>query len=584
MARPFSKHERYRLLSTWCDGSISDAELEQLDEALRTDPEFRRFFLSYMDQHAVLTADLLAIGDPVLTKERLTLRLVDHEPIPAAPATPAVADGEMRGNPPGRLDRAPHSWHWWIVPVLAFAAVLLIGLTVALWPKGRREAPTASGSPPRSAPPRLSPANDIAVVIQLVRVEWERGAGQEPSEGDTLPASRLVFRSGQITLSLVSGVTLTVEGPADLDLLSIDRVHCRRGKLRTRVPHGAEGFVVSGPSSAVVDLGTEFALNVASDGKAQLMVFEGAAEAAVLNASGSPLQIHQITEHQAFEIDPGSGQIEEAEARGEDFVRSPVLSIPPLSLDPTYHSAVMAARPWGYWRFETMDGGAVPCEVAERPPLRATGPVRLTARDAQNHNRCAVFGPDKTEQSLELDGLWKPPDDPGYAVELWVLPEQISHAALASLIEPGPPNDDYKHLFLLELTTSDRQSLLPPASVRFLHRWPPGDSGGENVFSTRYYIPYRWHHLVAQKSGSRMELFMDGASVPPVSIRAERATEACRLLVGRLKPEPRLPGQVHSRPFVGRIDEIALYDHPLSAEEIQRHSRLGAPGGRSTEP
>ena len=77
---------------------------------------------------------------------------------------------------------------------------------------------------------------------------------------------------------------------------------------------------------------------------------------------------------------------------------------------------------------------------------------------------------------------------------------------------------------------------------------------------------------------------MDGAAVQPVPIRSERATEACRFLVGRLKPEPRLSGQVHSRPFVGRIDEIALYDHPLSAEEIQRHYRLGASGGRSTEP
>ena len=129
-----------------------------------------------------------------------------------------------------------------------------------------------------------------------------------------------------------------------------------------------------------------------------------------------------------------------------------------------------------------------------------------------------------------MDGLWEPPIDPGYAVELWVLPERISHAALASLIEPGPPNDDYKHLFLLELTASDRQSLLPPGLVRFLHRWPPGDSGGDNLFSSRYYIPYRWHHLVAQSNDGWMELYMDG--VPRSRSRPVVATKACRLLVG----------------------------------------------------
>jgi hypothetical protein len=35
---------------------------------------------------------------------------------------------------------------------------------------------------------------------------------------------------------------------------------------------------------------------------------------------------------------------------------------------------------------------------------------------------------------------------------------------------------------------------------------------------------------------------------------------------------------VYSRPFVGLIDELALYDRPLSAEEVRRHYELGAAG------
>jgi hypothetical protein len=387
-----------------------------------------------------------------------------------------------------------------------------------------------------------------------------------------------------MTLGLLSGVTLTVEGPADLDLLAIDRVHCRRGRLRTRVPPGAEGFVISTPNAAVVDLGTDFALNVAENGKARLMVFEGAAEAAVFNAAGSPLRIQQIQEDQAFEIDPRRGQIEAAAPRGEEFVSPPDLVIPPLPLDRSYRDVVLAAQPWGYWRFEAMKDGAVASEVAGRPLLRATGPVRLADADGHARNRCAEFGPDESEQTMSLDGLWEPPSDPGYAVELWVLPVRIGHAALASLIEPGLPNDDYKHLFLLELTASDRQSLLPPAAVRFLHRWPPGDSGGDNLFSPRFYIPYRWHHLVAQNNQGRMELYVNGLPTPAVAIGSDPATEACRLLLGRLKPEPRLPGRVHSRPFVGRIDELVLYDRPLSAEEVRRHYGLGTARGRTSAP
>jgi hypothetical protein len=169
-------------------------------------------------------------------------------------------------------------------------------------------------------------------------------------------------------------------------------------------------------------------------------------------------------------------------------------------------------------------------------------------------------------------------------VEVWALPGRIGHAALASLIAPGPPAEEYKHLFLVELTASDRQSLLSPGLFRFLHRWPPGDSGGDNLFSTRHYVPNRWHHLVAQRSGGRLELYVDSIPTPPVWPQSAGASEPCRLLLGRLKPMPRPSGRVHSRPFVGLIDELALYNRPLTADEVRRHYRLGTAGERSSEP
>jgi hypothetical protein len=29
-----------------------------------------------------------------------------------------------------------------------------------------------------------------------------------------------------------------------------------------------------------------------------------------------------------------------------------------------------------------------------------------------------------------------------------------------------------------------------------------------------------------------------------------------------------------SRPFVGQMDEVALYDHPITAQEVAHHYRL----------
>ena len=581
MAGPSPDQERYRLLSGWCDGSLGDAELERLDDLLRSDAGFRDLYLKYMDQHAVLASTLLPIGD---------VRLMVRCPVPAEDE-PTCEGEAVRARPaPGSRDRrargpsrAPRAWRPGAAAAAAVAASLLLAGSIARnWPDRRPEAAIVAGPPTAGDPPKLGLARGFAVVIQLAGAEWEPGDGQRPSEGDLLAAGRLILRSGRVTLGLLSGVTLTMEGPADLELLSIDRVHCRRGKLRTRVPRGAEGFIVSTPGSAVVDLGTEFGLNVAEDGKAQLMVFKGEAEAAVLNAAGRPVRSQQVAERRAFEIDPQSGQIEEAAARPVDYVAPPILAPSPLGLDSSYREAVLAAGPWAYWRFEAIDEGAVADEVAGRPPLRTAGPVKLIR--AGDHNRCLEFGPDEAEQSVAMDGLWEPPSDPGYAVELWALPGRIGHAALASLIAPGRPGGDYKHLFLVELTASDRQSLLSPGLFRFLHRWPAGDSGGDNLFSTRHYVPNRWHHIVAQRSGSRLELYVDGIQTQPVSPQSDSASEPCRLLLGRLKPIPRPSGRVHSRPFVGLIDELALYNRPLSDEEIRRHHDLGTARERSSEP
>jgi Concanavalin A-like lectin/glucanases superfamily len=117
-----------------------------------------------------------------------------------------------------------------------------------------------------------------------------------------------------------------------------------------------------------------------------------------------------------------------------------------------------------------------------------------------------------------------------------------------------------------------------------LHRWPPGDSGGDNAFSTRHYVPNRWHHIVAQTSSGRLELYVDGVQSQPVTPKSASASEPCRLLLGRLKPMPRPAGRVHSRPFVGLIDELALYHRPLAAVEVRRHYELGAGGPRSRGP
>jgi hypothetical protein len=449
----------------------------------------------------------------------------------------------------------------------AAAAVLAaVGLVLALRPARPPEAGT-----------------ELATVLRAEDVCW--GCDQAPlAEGGVVSAGRLRLQSGRLTLAFFNGASLTVEGPADVELLAADRVFCHHGKLRARVPRGAEGFTVLAAGYEVVDLGTEFAVNCEPDGKSRVMVFEGEAAVSVLDKDGRSVRGALLERRRSVEVDADTGRIEDIPARPEEFVPLGQFVPAPLELDAGYAAAVLAAKPWGYWRFESLADRRVPNEVAGRPALKALGGVDLER--SPGGNGCARFRPDHHTQALLMDGEWAPPRADGYAIEMWVQadlpsPGAFGQTALVSLIDKDN-KDASKHVAYLELAGRGRRFPHEPCAVRFLDRWPAAMTGGVDVFSRRTVVPSLWHHLVGQKSGDTLELYVDGERVgnspakPDAQDLGGAAAPPCRLLVGRLKQWSLPPQMSEIRPFEGRLDELAVYDHPLSPEEIRRHARLGA--------
>lgn len=532
------------LFDEYCSEVIDDERLGVLEEHLLDDEKARRAFAEYFHLH---------------TELRFAIRA-------GRVAGEALDQVARRPRRPSRARR------WAVAGLAAMLLAGLVAVGVRTWHRAAADRPAIALRPY----PRVGVEDGLAVVVKLDGVRWTRADEPHPAEGDVLAPGRLRFRTGRLTLTMLNGVVLVAEGPADFDVVSTERVFCREGRLRTRVPTEAHGFVISSPASAVLDLGTEFGLNVGSDGASQVQVFEGRAEAVVRSGSGAEVQERSrlLGPASVFDVDPAAGQIRSAR-RPQAFTAPSDLGAPPLTLDPSYSRIVMASRPWSYWRFESMDGGTVPNQVAGRPPLLARGPLRLTdptpARPAPA-NRSAVFAPGQALQYFEMEGPWQPAPELGRAAELWFLPEAIDHASLLSLVGQKDTNH---HALFLEMTSRNRHTLHPPAIVRFLDRWPAGTDGGCNIYSEHHYTPYRWHHVVGQMNAGRMELFLDGELTRSLSENLEHPTQPSQVLLGRLSTIP-LTDYIHCRAFVGRIDEVALYDRPLSAEEVRDHYRLAS--------
>ena len=554
------------LLALWLgDHDPGEARRSALLARLQSDDAFRRAFVEEIR--------LLGMVRAVQSSEPRWLRLEDEVGWSARQSADveALAARVMQHSQRRSITRRRLRWS------LAAAAAVLLATGMYL---ATRPGPVLDDRPASSGN-----RAEVATIVQVEGVQWEPGGSEAPRAGDVLRSGHLRLRQGRLTLAFFSGVSLTVEGPTDLELLAADRVFCHQGRLRARVPRGAEGFTVLASGYEIVDMGTEFGLNLEPGGKAKLMVFEGEAAVSVLDKEGRPVRGAVLESRRSVEVDPGTGRIQDVPAQPESFVKLGEFVPVPLELDAGYAAEIMAAKPWGYWRFEALEDGAVPNQVAGRPALKVLGGVDLER--SPGGNGWAHFHPDRHRQAFLMDGEWTPPRAGGYAIELWVQadlpsPGAFSQTALVSLIAKDDGKTE-KHVAYLEMTGRGRRSPHEPCAVRFLDRWP-ATSFGSNVFSRRTMVPSLWHHIVGQKAGDRLELYVDGEQVgtSPAKLNAQdnddAATMACQLLVGRLKQRSGPPFTNEIRAFEGRLDELAVYDRALSTDEIRRHARLRVGG------
>lgn len=204
------------------DGRLTEVQLARLEELVLSHPDCRRHYADYLGLNASLQ---WATGSPVPW---------------ATPAVPPVL--------------RPRRWlvrHWGSV-----ALCLVCGLLIqVVWLTTRTAVP-------------------LAVLTDTKACKWD--GGTLPTEvGTKLHAGRLRLSEGLAHIVFASGTEVTLEGPADIELVSAMRCVLHRGKLIAKVPPQAIGFVVDTPTSVVTDYGTEFGVTVHDGKTADVQVFNG---------------------------------------------------------------------------------------------------------------------------------------------------------------------------------------------------------------------------------------------------------------------------------------------------------------------
>lgn len=156
---------------------------------------------------------------------------------------------------------------------LAAAACLVLGFVGWIFPKSgdsihRSGSFVASDHPER----RVS---GVAVVTAQSKAAWGEMVRVAIRDGDSLEPGELVLNSGLVQIEFFGGASISLSGPAKLELLSRNQAVLHSGRLRAVVPPAARGFEILTGDIRIEDLGTSFGLAVEESGDADVVVFDG---------------------------------------------------------------------------------------------------------------------------------------------------------------------------------------------------------------------------------------------------------------------------------------------------------------------
>ena len=267
MNQGFDRDRLIELAGRLCDEQITPNEVAELEADLQANRDARKLFHLTVSLHRDLQLCEIASG---------------HSPdaVGSTETEPPIASRRASGTSPSARRSTPN-----LLKVLIGLFLFAMVTTASLFFRGR---------------PSSSDGIVGVTITDLIDVTW---ADHQPalSVGDNVGSQRLRLTTGLARLTYSQGVVMTIEGPAEVDLVSSERAVLHRGQLLAYVPEGVEGFRVSTPIADVVDLGTEFGVTASDDGSSNVIVFDGEVE--LSTAEDSLAEPQRVSAGLAWQVD-----------------------------------------------------------------------------------------------------------------------------------------------------------------------------------------------------------------------------------------------------------------------------------------
>lgn len=581
------------LLSAYFDESLSPAEALQLRAWLKADEQNWRTFVRASVIHSRLRDVMLqhdmrslvfdeAFVDTVDPEHIASL--LDEEEATSARRAQEIAEQErLEALAAARraelLDlktlsieqpRTPQALVY--ASVVAAAALLLIAFRMVAPDPAVEPKPSVVASPlPAELPVIAEIANSFDAQLQ--------SDDQPIATGAQLRPGRLLLERGVAQVQFTSQVTMVVEGPAELELMTADRAKLLQGRVVVRVPHEALGFTLHSAAAAFVDLGTEFGVEIDEAGAASIHVLDGEVALVSDKQGTSPSRTLQRGVANEVNVEGAIVDIPFDEAR---FVRRVPTS--------AYELAVLKSRPLAYWRLDNAQPN-VNLMSEGRLALSTFVNAGVTAVDNRNQQGSSDAPAKAARFEGEHDGI-DVDGDPALGVvsnctyEGWVLPATAvgPQRIFSTFDRPrsgmaiGVVNSDWYKLPDDELRFHftvygqyDCVSAQPIEPGEWVHVATTVDAEGTPTLYVNGEEAERRFRPINQVGGADPQEANEAA---PVEWSATRDTPVGQATAGRARigrnPQG-ADGDISPECWHGRISNVAVYDRVLPAQEIRLH-------------
>jgi hypothetical protein len=229
------------------DGVLSDDERTELTARLREDAHARRVYLEHMQDTVSLRWMYSGHCD-----RRVAMTLAEH-------------------GPEGVRNIRRRRFAWGALAVAAgLACVFALN---SPWAQDSDDKTAAAVA----APLKTAPAS-VATVHALADVTWARDAKPAALLSSVQVGQQFEFSKGTVELVFHTGADVKIFGPAKFTVQSDMSIICSRGRVNTLVGESGKGFTIDTPKARIVDLGTQFGVDISETGDTQVVVFQGSVD------------------------------------------------------------------------------------------------------------------------------------------------------------------------------------------------------------------------------------------------------------------------------------------------------------------